>query len=230
VAKNKAIDFLRAQKAKNNVSIEDLNHSTDPAEPDPFDESEIYDSLLRMIFACCHPAISEESQIAMSLKTLCGLSVGDISRAFLTSEDTIAKRIYRAKEKIRQEKILPEVPAAGSLTARLEVVLRVLYLMFNEGYNSSHPDQLIRKDICAEAMRLTHLLTQHHSTNLPAPNALLALMCFQSSRFPSRIDANGNIITLRYQDRSQWSKSLIQKGQDYLDGASEGASFTVYHL
>lgn len=230
VAKNKAIDFLRARKAKNNISIEGLNNSTDPAEPDPFDESEISDSLLRMIFACCHPAIPEESQIAMSLKTLCGLSVQDISRAFLTSEDTIAKRIYRAKEKIRQEKILPEVPAAGSLTARLEVVLRVLYLMFNEGYNSSHPDQLIRKDICAEAMRLTHLLTLHHATNLPAPNALLALMCFQSSRFPSRIDANGNIITLRYQDRSHWNKSLIQKGRDYLDRASEGASFTVYHL
>lgn len=229
VAKNKAIDFLRARKAKIKVSLENVE-PVSAADSDPFDEEEIQDSLLRMIFACCHPSIPEESQIAMSLKTLCGLSVNEISKAFFTSEDTIAKRIYRAREKIREEKMVLEVPATDTLPLRLEVVLRVLYLLFNEGYNSSHQDNLIRKDLCAEAMRLTHLLTQHPSTNFPVANALLALMCFQSSRLLSRIDANGNIVTLKYQDRSNWNVSLIQKGRDYLDRAAEGTSFTMYHL
>lgn len=230
VAKNKAIDFLRSRKAKGTVSLEKLGHTVSEAGADPFAESEIQDSLLRMIFACCHPSIPEESQIAISLKALCGLSVAEISKAFITSEETIAKRIYRAREKIRQEKIVLEVPASDVLQLRMEVVLRVLYLMFNEGYNSSHQDDLIRKDLCAEAMRLTHLLTQNASTDFPASNALLSLMCFQSSRLLSRIGSDGNIITLKYQDRSKWNASLIQKGRDYLDRGAEGTSFTVYHL
>lgn len=230
VAKNKTIDFLRSRKAKSRVSIEKLQHAISLPDTDPFDDTEIQDSLLRMIFTCCHPAIPEESQIAMSLKTLCGLSVPEIAKAFLTSEGTIAKRIYRAKEKIIEEKIDLEVPAGDALPLRLEVVLRVLYLMFNEGYSSSHQDELIRQDLCAEAMRLTHLLTQQPLTNTPAANALLALMCFQSSRLLSRIDADGNIVTLRYQDRSKWNTALIQKGRDYLDMAVADGSHTIYHL
>lgn len=230
VAKNKTIDFLRSRKGKSRVPIEKLKHTVSLPDTDPFDDTEIHDSLLRMIFTCCHPAIPEESQIAMSLKTLCGLSVPEIAKAFLTSEGTIAKRIYRAKEKIIEEKIDLEVPSGDALPLRLEVVLRVLYLMFNEGYSSSHQDELIRQDLCAEAMRLTHLLTQQPLTNTPAANALLALMCFQSSRLLSRIDADGNIITLRYQDRSKWNTALIQKGRDYLDRAVADGSHTIYHL
>ena len=183
-----------------------------------------------MIFACCHPSIPEESQIALSLRTLCGLSVQEIAKAFLTTDDTIAKRIYRAKEKIIQDGVELDVPTAGQLQSRLDVVLNVLYLLFNEGYNSSHPDELIRKDICAEAMRLCYLVTQHPLTKVPPANALLALMCFQSSRLMSRIDDKGNIITLKYQDRKTWNQGLINKGRDYLDRAAEGNGFSVYHL
>ncbi len=230
VAKNKGIDFLRAQKTKRIVPFDHVSIERGAAQADPFDEGEIQDSLLRMIFTCCHHAIPEESQIAISLKTLCGLSVGEIAKAYLTSEETVAKRIYRAKEKIRQENILLEVPPADTVAPRLDAVLRVLYLMFNEGYNSSQRDQLIREDLCAEAMRLTHLVTQHPATNLPSARALLALMCFQASRLQARVDEDGNIITLRYQDRSRWNGALIEKGRDYLDRASEGSSFTAYHL
>jgi RNA polymerase sigma factor (sigma-70 family) len=232
VARNKAIDFLRAQKLARKVDLNDhaLNPDADVEIGSLFLEHEIQDSMLRMIFACCHPSIPEESQIALSLKTLCGLSAQEIAKAFLTNEETIAKRIYRAKEKIQHDKIELEVPSAASLHARLEIVLHVLYLLFNEGYNSAHPNELIRKDICAEAMRLCHLLTQHSVTNRPASNALLALMCFQSSRLLSRIDDNGNIITLKYQDRLTWNRALINKGNDYLDRAAEGNTFSVYHL
>src|SRR6476659_8917840 len=120
-----------------------------------------------MMFACCHPSIPEESQIAMSLKTLCGLSVNEIARAFLTNEETISKRIYRAKEKIRTESIGLEVPDPDELEHRVDAVLKSLYLLFNEGYNSSHPEKLIRQDLCQEAMRLCQLLTQHPVTAFP---------------------------------------------------------------
>jgi RNA polymerase sigma factor (sigma-70 family) len=233
VAKNKAIDFLRAQKRTRNIdeiSIDRQSSAESGSIDSMFVEDAIQDSQLRMIFACCHPTIPEESQIALSLKTLCGLSVSEIAKAFLTSDDTIAKRIYRAKEKIHQERIEMEVPSASSLHTRLEIVLNVLYLLFNEGYNSSHPDRLIREDICAEAMRLCHLLTLHPATNQPISNALLALMCFQSSRLRSRIDEKGNIITLKYQNRQTWNHALIQKGRDYLDRAAEDNIVSVYHL
>jgi RNA polymerase sigma-70 factor (ECF subfamily) len=231
VAKNKAIDFLRSQKSRREVNESECEeHLRVSFSEDLFLDSEIQDSQLRMIFACCHPSIPADSQIALSLKTLCGLSVQEISRAFLTSEDTIAKRIYRAKEKIIQEKIDLEVPSGSILPVRLEFVLHVLYLMFNEGYNSSGPDELIRKDVCAEAMRLCPLLTLHPLTNHPSVNALLALMCFQASRFESRVNEKGNIITLRHQDRSTWNKSLIHQGNEYLDRGTENESITVYHI
>jgi RNA polymerase sigma factor (sigma-70 family) len=232
VARNKAIDYLRAQKFSANLNdAESYSQLTvNSTADDLFLDSEIQDSQLRMVFACCHPAIPEESQIALALKTLCGLSVQEISNAFFTSDETIAKRIYRAKEKIQQDKIELEVPDASLLPSRLEIVLNVLYAMFNEGYNSSHPDELIRKDICAESMRLCHLLTQHPVTNTATTKALLALQCFQSSRFLARIDARGNIITLKYQDRTAWNRVLITKGMDYLDQATEENTFSMYHI
>jgi RNA polymerase sigma-70 factor (ECF subfamily) len=153
------------------------------------------------------------------------MSVHEIANAFLTSDDTIAKRIYRAKEKIRNEGIQLEVPPPASMLQRLEAVLQTLYLLFNEGYNSSHPDKLIREDLCENAIRLCHLLTQHAVNAHSTVKALLALMCFQSSRLQSRIDEHGSIITLKYQDRATWNRQLIQKGFDYLDEATESDSF-----
>lgn len=234
-AKNKAIDHLRRGKIFRRISP-DLSRQAqtelniDPAVNTMFLENEIQDSQLRMMFACCHPSIPVESQIALALKTLCGLSVHEIANAFLTNDDTITKRIYRAKEKIKHENIQLEVPQAGSLQSRLDAVLQSLYLLFNEGYNSSHPDQLIREDLCEAAMRLCHLLTQQAFTNLPETKALLALMCLQSSRFSSRVDDKGHIIILKYQDRELWNRELIKRGLDYLDAAAEGNQFSAYHL
>jgi RNA polymerase sigma factor (sigma-70 family) len=235
VAKNKAIDFLRKEKRFNELSPQyayllQSEWTLSPTVHQLFLENEIQDSQLRMMFACCHPSIPEESQVALILKTLCGLSVHEISKAFLTKEETITKRIYRAKEKIRNEKIELDVPDSIQLPVRLDAVLKSLYLLFNEGYNSSHPDHLIREDLCEEAMRLCYLITQHPMTSYPRSKALLALMCFQSSRLNARLDDKGNIILLKHQDRSKWHGPLIQKGFDYLEAAAEPFEVSPYHL
>jgi RNA polymerase sigma factor (sigma-70 family) len=235
VARNKAIDFLRRRKKFKEISpqyayLVESEYSLTPTVQNLFLENEIQDSQLRMMFACCHPSIPEESQIAMSLKTLCGLSINEIARAFLTNDETISKRIYRAKEKIRIENIELDVPGPADLQERLDAVLKSLYLLFNEGYNSSHPEWLIRDDLCEEAMRLCLLLTQHSLTAYPRSKALLSLMCFQSSRLNARLDDKGNIILLKYQDRSKWQRSLIQKGFDYLDAAAEPFEVSTYHF
>lgn len=237
VARNKAIDYLRREK-KFRVNISPQysyllrsEYVLTPTINQLFEEDEIQDSQLRMIFACCHPSIPSESQIALALKTLCGLSSLEIAKAFLTNEETISKRIYRAKEKIRTEKIELELPPADALPARLDAVIKSLYLLFSEGYNSSSPDQLIREDLCEEAMRLTYLLTLHQITNTSKVKALLALFCFQASRIAARLDDGGNIIVLKYQDRSKWYQPLIQKGFYYMDAALTAPFETsVYHL
>ncbi len=231
VARNKAIDFLRRQQKFREIepryaTLLESEYSLTPTVHHLFLENEIQDSQLRMMFACCHPSIPEESQIALTLKTLCGLSVNEIARAFLTNDETISKRIYRAKEKIKSEKIGLEVPHHHELSARLDAVLQSLYLLFNEGYHSSHPDRLIRDDLCEEAMRLCLLLTQHPLTNYPRTRALIALMCFQASRLNARLDDKGNIVLLKYQDRNKWQVPLIRKGFEYLDAATESPGAT----
>lgn len=235
VAKNKAVDFLRRQKKFKEISPQyayllQSEYTLLPTVNNLFLENEIQDSQLRMMFACCHPSIPEESQIALTLKTLCGLSVNEIAKAFLTNDETINKRIYRAKEKIRSEKIELDVPQGNDLHLRLNTVLKCLYLLFNEGYNSSDNDQLIREDLCQEAMRLCYLLVEHPLTAYPRSKALLSLMCFQSSRLNTRLDDKGNIILLKYQDRSKWYLPLIQKGFDYLDAAAEPFEVSSYHF
>jgi RNA polymerase sigma-70 factor (ECF subfamily) len=235
VAKNKAIDFLRREKRFHEISSEhkyllQSEYTLASTVNNLFLENEIGDSQLRMIFACCHPAIAEESQLALTLKTLCGLSVNEIAQAFLTTDDTIAKRIYRAKEKIRTEKIELDVPQNNELSSRTDVVLKSLYLLFNEGYNSSHPDKLIREDLCEEAMRLCLLITQHSLTAYPRSKALLALMCFQASRLDARLDDENNIILLKHQDRSKWNRSLISKGFELMEESTEPFEVSAYHF
>lgn len=234
VARNKAVDALRREKISRRVYSEQAyllqsEYTLTPTVASCFAEEEVSDSQLQMIFACCHPFIPLESQLALALKTLCGLSVAEIAAAFLKDEATIAKRIYRAKEKIRSENIELEMPSSSQLPKRLDAVLHCLYLLFNEGYNSSHPDQLIREDLCEEAVRLAFLLTQHSLTNLPRTNALLALFCFQASRLKARLDDGGNIILLRQQDRRKWHQPLIQKGAYFLEKATQHET-SVYHL
>ena len=195
-----------------------------------FLDNEIEDSQLRMIFACCHPSIPYESQIALTLKTLCGLTTDEIANSFLAAEETIVKRIYRAREKIKEEKISLEAPIPATMPGRLDAVLHTLYLLFNEGYNSSHPDHLIRHDLCEEAMRLCMLLINNSITNTPKAQALLALMCFQASREEARLGDDGDIILLKDQDRSRWSQPLIEKGKYYLEHSAKGNVFSEYHI
>jgi RNA polymerase sigma factor (sigma-70 family) len=235
VAKNKAIDFLRREKRFHEISPQysyllQSEYTLSSTVNNMFLENEIQDSQLRMIFACCHPAITEESQIALTLKTLCGLSVNEIAKAFLTTEETIAKRIYRAKEKIKSEKIELEVPQSNELSSRVDSVLKSLYLLFNEGYKSSNPDKLIREDLCEEALRLCLLVTQNSLTSFPRSKALLALMCFQASRFDARLDDKNNIILLKHQDRSKWNRSLMSKGFELMEEATEPFEVSTYHL
>lgn len=235
VAKNKAIDYLRREKRFREISSQyarllESEYTFLPTINNMFLKNEIEDSQLRMMFACCHPSIAVESQIALTLKTLCGLSVTEIAKAFLTNDETISKRIYRAKEKIKTEKIDLDMPGRDELPGRADAVLKSLYLLFNEGYNSSHPEQLIREDLCKEAMRLCLLLTQNSLTAYPRSNALLSLMCFQASRLQTRLDDKGNIILLKYQDRTKWHQLLIKKGFEYLDAAAEPFEVSAYHL
>ena len=229
VAWHRAIDYLRSKKRDQKISVETAGEDTFQL-PDPSDDKEIQDSMLRMVFACCHPSIPVESQIAFILKTLGGLSVMEISKAFLTSEDTVAKRIYRAKEKMREEKIELDSPSVYEIPERLDVVLKALYLLFNEGYYSSNPEKYIREDLCEEAMRLNYLLLQNKYTNQPQVKALLALMCFQSSRFNARVDENQNIVLLEYQDRTLWNQDLIKQGFQLLKESSITNHLSEFHV
>jgi RNA polymerase sigma-70 factor (ECF subfamily) len=234
-AKNKAIDLIRREKIKHKIEgqiapLLKSEYTLVPSMNEMFRENEIKDSQLRMMFACCHPSITQESQLTLMLKTLCGLSTREIGNAFLTHEETIQKRLYRTKEKIKEEHISLDYPGAESMPSRLDTVLKALYLLFNEGYNSSHPEKLIREDLCEEAMRLTFLLTDNPKTNQPHTNALLALMCYQTSRFSARLDDKGFMVLLKDQDRTQWNRFLIERGNEYLTCSAEGSIIHEYHI
>ncbi|MBN8578897.1 MAG: sigma-70 family RNA polymerase sigma factor [Cytophagales bacterium] len=234
VAKRKAIDHIRQRTTHTQIETElakafRSEWTLAPAVNRLF-EHELEDSQLRMMFACCHPSIPYESQMALILKTLCGLSVSEIAHSFLTQQETITKRLYRAREKIRAEGIELEQISPVTITNRQNTVLHTLYLLFSEGYNSTHPDKLIRHDLCEEAMRLCLLLTRNPLTNNSETNALLALMCYQASRAASRIDDAGHIVLLQNQNRTEWNQALIQKGNTYLDIAATSENLSEYHL
>jgi RNA polymerase sigma-70 factor (ECF subfamily) len=190
----------------------------------------IKDDQLRMMFTCCHPGISQENQVTLILKTLCGFSTSEIAKAFLTSEDTVSKRLYRAKDFFRQHKIQFIIPNVDELKSRTETVLNAVYLLFNEGYNSTEKKELIRQDLIDEAMLLGKLLAENMHTQLPEVYALMALMCFHSARSESRLTAEGEIILLPYQDRSKWNQELIKMGNDYMNQAAFGDNISTYHL
>ena len=196
-----------------------------------FMEDEIRDSQLRMIFTCCHPALPPEARIALTLKTLCGFSIAETAAALLTTEAAIHKRLYRAKEKIRGGDIPFTVPSGLALFERLDAVLLVIYLLFNEGYHSAGDDTPIRRDLCLEALRLAMLLTERPVMKGYAPTyALLALMCFHSARLDARIDASDAVVLLEEQDRSLWNQDLINQGVYFLSQSALGAEVTEYHL
>ena len=237
VARNKAIDIIRRNKHSVQYDFSDSEKMLLTSEytlsftmETLWKEELIKDDLLRMMFACCHPRISEENQITLILKTLCGFSTAEIAKAFLIPEDTVSKRLYRTKEFFRTEKVKLEIPSVEELQSRLEAVLNSIYLLFNEGYSSTNAEQLIRKDLIDEAMMLCKLLTENTHTQLPETFALMALMCFHSSRTESRLTDDGEIILLPKQDRSKWNSNLIQKGNEYMNMAAFGNSVSSYHL
>ncbi len=181
-----------------------------------------------MLFAVCHPSISIESQIVLALRILCGFGVAEIATAFLSNKETINKRLFRAKEKLRLEKVKLEFPGDAGIS-RLETVLTTLYLLFSEGYYSESHDVVLREDLCLEAMQLTYLLIENETTNRPAVNALFALMCFHSSRFAARKTDTGELILYHDQDENLWNWELIAKGAYHLHQASKGP-LSKYHL
>jgi RNA polymerase sigma-70 factor (ECF subfamily) len=215
-ARNRAIDILRRDR-KLTPAIPDLMAAGQTGSA--------IDDELGMILLCCHPALPRESQVALTLKTVGGLGVKEIARAYLVPDPTIAQRLVRAKRQIREEGLRFDLPdAIADIPARLDAVLEVLYLLFNEGYT------LCANDISDEAIRLARLLTASAATALPKCHALLALMLLQAARDAARLDAEGSVVLLREQDRGLWNRSRIAEGFHHLDRAGAGHELTRYHL
>lgn len=232
VAKNKTKNYLKRNavfEQKLAVEIKQTANKSEEIEID-LSNKNINDSQLAMIFTVCNPVNSSEAQIALALNLLCGFGIQEISDAFLSNKEVIYKRINRAKEKLKEASIKIEQPTISEINSRLETVLTTLYLLFSEGYYSTSQNTILRKDLCAEAMRLTFLLIENPTTNLPAVNALLSLMCFHSSRFDARTNENGETILYQDQDETLWNHELIEKGHYYLVQASTGNTLSKYHL
>jgi len=211
-ARHKAIDRLRRAKTLVAKSAEIASLTEATAAPADLAEEPFVDDLLRLIFTCCHPALALEAQVALTLKTLCGLAVEEIARAFLVSPATMAQRLVRAKGKIRAAGIPYQVPGADRLAERLDGVLRVVYLVFTEGYAATSGDALVRRELCSEAIRLARLLRELMPA-APEVTGLIALLLLQDCRRASRVDAAGEIVTLEEQDRSRWDAAEIAEGQ-----------------
>ena len=232
VAKQKTLYHFRRNKIFEKKIIPELKTKEEEQGNEELDFSleNIKDSQLQMIFAVCNPAIASEAQIGLALRILCGFGIDEIAEAFLSNKETINKRLYRAKEKLRTEKIKMELPPENEIAARLNNVLRVVYLLFNEGYYSRTQNKILQKDLCLEAMRLCLLLTEYEKTNLPETNALLALMCFHASRFDARQTDDDSFILYEEQNEELWDKELIGKGRIFLNHSMRGNEISSYHL
>lgn len=236
-AKNKAIDVIRKNKFSTQIDFSDSNRALLKSEytlaivmNEMWTDEAIQDDLLKMMFACCHEEIAIENQITLILKTLCGFTTAEIAKAFLTSEDTISKRLYRTKEFFREKKIRPEFPSPNQLKGKTDAVLRSVYLIFNEGYHSTNSDELIRKDLLGQAMYFCKLLCNNQHTQSPEVYAAMALMCFHASRIESRTSSEGDIILLAQQNRTTWDKKLIEEGNNYMNKAASGQAVSTYHI
>ncbi len=233
VSRNLALDVLRREKnfrdKESSISLLMEQHGA-ASGVETYSDQEIADDRLRLMFVCCHPQVPADARVALALKTLCGFSVTEIARAFLTSEAAVAKRLTRAKQKIRSSRIHFEIPAGGELAERLDAVLQSLYLLFNEGYKASGGDKLVREDVCHEAIRLAGLLAGHAAGNVPPTHALLALMFLNAARLPARLDAAGNLLRLREQDRTQWDQAMIARGMFHFAQSAAGDEISEYHL
>lgn len=234
-ARNKAIDFLRQQKRQNEISksltpLLQSEYTLVPTVQDTININTIDDDQLRMMFVCCHPSLSTEAQVSLILKTLCGFSVTEIAKAFVTGYDTIEKRLTRARQNFRDNNVQFVLPAANELDSRLDNVLLAIYLLFNEGYNSTQHEDLIRKDLIHEAMQLCELICRSPAVDHSKAHALMALICFTASRNEARQDAAGNILLLKQQDRTKWNRALISKGIFHLEASEPGEHISRYQL
>jgi RNA polymerase sigma-70 factor (ECF subfamily) len=232
-SRNLALDVVRRQRVfrdKETEIIHLMERENPASDAVIFCDQEIADDRLRMMFVCCHPFIPAEAQVALALNTLCGFSVTEISRAFLATDAAIAKRLTRAKQKIREARIPFEIPTGEELSRRLDGVLQTLYLLFNEGYKASSGERLVRKEICEEAIRLTSLLAAHAAGNQPKTHALLALMFLNAARIPARVDDEGNLLRLQEQNRAHWDKPMIVRGMFHFTQSAAGEEMSEYHL
>ena len=232
VAKNKSKDYFKHHSIFLQKVAKEISYASDTSAEFDIDLStkNINDSQLAMMFVVCHPCNPVEAQIGLALSLLCGFGTDEIAGAFLSNKETIYKRLQRAKQKLREEKVEIKQPSCAEIEERLPAVLMTLYLLFNEGYYSASNDAVLRKDLCVEAMRLTCLLVENEQTNRPSAKALLALMCFQASRFDARVDAHGDLVLYENQDTGLWDNELIQQGKHFLNEAYAGNTLSKYHL
>jgi RNA polymerase sigma factor (sigma-70 family) len=229
VAKQKTLYHFRRNKIYEEKVVPELAVPSVEDEPD-FSTQNIRDSQLQMLFAICTPAIASEAQIGLALRILCGFGIDEIAEAFLSNKETINKRLFRAKEKLREERIKMELPPENEIASRLDNVLHILYLLFTEGYYSKTQNAILRKDLCLEALRLCLTLTEYKSTDEPQTNALLALMCFHASRFNARQTSEDSLILYEDQNEALWDQALIQQGVYFLERSVQGEEITSYHL
>lgn len=235
VARNKAIDALRKQKrseqyAKQLTPLLQSGYSLVPTMNELVNIKSIDDDRLQMMFVCCHPSLSTEAQVTLILKTLCGFSVSEIAKAYVSSYDAVEKRLYRARQTFKENKVEFEMPPAKELEKRLHSVLLAIYLLFNEGYNSTNHEELIRRDVMQEALRLCELICRSPAVPHENAHALMALMCFTASRNDARLDANGNVLLLKQQDRTKWNRALIENGIYHLEQSAAGEQMSKYHI
>ena len=231
VAHNVAIDAVRRQRMagdKTDAILTELSRSAASVPDDPDTEEQLRDDELRMIFMCCHPEISRDASVALSLKTVGGFSVREIARAFLVDDSAIAQRLVRAKRQIREQRLTLDMPHGADLKQRLDSALEVIYFIFNEGYAAHAGEDLIRQDLCFEALRLGSLVVSS-SIVTPRGHALMALMAFQAARIPARVDEAGNIVLLEGQDLARWDRQLIGLGFYHFDRSMTGDDVSEYH-
>lgn len=230
VAKNNTKQYLRRDKLFAEKISPELRTMTESTDEINFSGENIRDSQLQMLFAICNPVIASEAQIGLALRILCGFGIDEIAEAFLTNKETINKRLFRAKEKLREANIKMELPPEETLDSRLDNVLHVIYLLFSEGYYSVTQNEVLRKDLCLEALRLGLMLTEFGRTNQSRTNALIALMCYHASRFTARVDSSGSPILFDQQDEELWDRALIRQGDHYLGISAQGQELSSYHL
>jgi RNA polymerase sigma factor (sigma-70 family) len=232
VAKNKVLDSLRRTERTRRATRDwiALRPTHDDGIDELFLDTAIEDSQLRMIFACCHPMLARENQLALTLKTLCGFGTSEIARALLINEETVKKRLQRATKDLIDHHICLGPPDAAQLIERLDAVHQVLYLIFNEGHSSSRGETAIRTDLCEDAAYLCHLLCMHPHCSTPTTRALMALMLFHAARLESRLDHEGSILLMEDQVRTRWDERLIERAKHFLDQSAEGTTVSIFHL